>query len=525
MQNNLKNKIFSKISYTKQDYEGILDDFKKMFTGENPIVTGWDNMSETDIIFILMSIFAAHKDILNYMLDYRTLEGFMSTAKERPSIVRIANSFGYKIPSYKAGMAEFKLQAVDTEKNNAFIGFGTQFIDDNNIPWVYFDESKNFNSSDDNNNKLKLYQGILHNLSIDITNAKNTNKTHILNFPNIAIGSSYRGKPLSKLIHITSDNEEVEFKEVESLYRYDDTDKNVYELNVDPQGITYIKFHRDLDLDQYTSDDSFMFYYVTTSGDAVTRAYTISESLLPETEDSNESEFNPFSLIPTGTFFIGANPLSAERIKEDFKYYYANSDLLITHEDIKNFILNRQEVVQGINRCLVIDKQFDTAGRVNRGVNNIDLGEVKVYVIKENNELLKKDETLDEEQELQEELNKYTLAGINVIVNSEGPDDGLSARTITIKLGFDANQEFKQFLVNYINNLPIGEPITSGQINQAINNSEFRDYFNKNNGSVAIVINDKVYTELDLDYYEYATIDKNGIIDEISIIDEDDIDE
>lgn len=34
MQNNLKNKIFSKISYTKQDYEGILEDFKSMFTGE-----------------------------------------------------------------------------------------------------------------------------------------------------------------------------------------------------------------------------------------------------------------------------------------------------------------------------------------------------------------------------------------------------------------------------------------------------------------------------------------------------------
>lgn len=502
MQNNLKNKIFSKISYTKQDYEGILEDFKSMFTGENPIVTGWDNMSETDIIFILMSIFAAHKDILNYMLDYRTLEGFMSTAKERPSIVRIANSFGYKIPSYKAGMAEFKLQAVDTGKNNAYISFGTQFIDDNNIPWVYFDKSKDFNSSDDNNNKLKLYQGILHNLSIDIENAKNTNKTHILNFPNIAIGSSYRGKPLSKLIHITSDNEEVVFEEVESLYRYDDTDKKVYELNVDPQGITYIKFHRDLDLDQYTSDDNFMFYYVTTSGDAVTRAYTISESLLPET-DNVESEVNPFSLIPTGTFFIGANPLSAERIKEDFKYYYANSDLLITHEDIKNFILNRQEVVQGINRCLVIDKQFDTAGRANRGVNNIDLGEVKVYVIKEDNTPL----TSDDKQALQEELNKYTLAGINVIVNSEGLSDELSARPVVIKLGFDANQEFKQFLVSYINNLPIGEPITSGQINQAINNSEFRDYFNKNNGSV--VINGSSLVELD--YYEYATIDEGDI--------------
>src|SRR5690606_1469219 len=147
-----------------------------------------------------------------------------------------------------------------------YISFGTQFIDDNNIPWVYFDESDDFTSG----NTLKLYQGILHNLSINIENAKNTNKTHILNFPNIAIGSSYRGKPLSKLIHITSDNEVTEFKEVESLYRYDGADKKVYELNVDPQGITYIKFHRDLDLNLYKPSDNFTFYYVTTSGDAVT---------------------------------------------------------------------------------------------------------------------------------------------------------------------------------------------------------------------------------------------------------------
>ena len=74
--------------------------------------SNWNNISEADIIFIMLSLMSAHKDILNYMLDYRILESYMSTAKERASLVRIANSFGYKIPSYKAAKANLMLQVV-----------------------------------------------------------------------------------------------------------------------------------------------------------------------------------------------------------------------------------------------------------------------------------------------------------------------------------------------------------------------------------------------------------------------------
>ena len=52
---------------------------------------------------------AAHTDILNYMIDYRILENYMSTAKERASLVRIANSVGYKIRSFRPAYATFKV--------------------------------------------------------------------------------------------------------------------------------------------------------------------------------------------------------------------------------------------------------------------------------------------------------------------------------------------------------------------------------------------------------------------------------
>lgn len=482
---NLKDKIYSNISYTNQDYESILTEFKDILQGG--IQTSWNNLAETDIIMILMSVFAAHKDILNYMIDYRTLEGFMSTAKERQSIVRIANSFGYKIPSFKAGMAEFSIDAP------AYLEFGTQLADSDNIPWVYFDFSKPFILDE----LVKLYQGTLYNVTIDMTQVNNINKTYILPSPSIAIGSTYQDKRLSKLILTKSDESTEEFIEVDNLYRYNGDSTKVYELNVDPQGITYIRFHKDLNLLSYASD-TLTFYYVVTTGKLSTNPNIITITLPIDDTLVTLEERN---LYPTANFFNGADPLVSEEVKENFKHYYASSDLLITQDDIKNFVLNIQTYVNSVNRCIVIDKQFDTEGFASRGV-DIPLGEVRVYVLKNNNLEL----TPTEADVINAEINKYKMSGITIIVN-----DALARRDITINLGFAItnNEPFKEFLINYINNLPIGSIITAGQINEVINNSIYSRYFNSNNGSVKLQTS---LTELNLSYNEYANLTATNII-------------
>jgi len=487
----LKNKIYNNISLTNQTYESILQEFRDMFVGENSIDTSWDNLAETDIIMILMSIFAAHKDMLNYMLDYRTLEGFMSTAKERQSIVRIANSFGYKIQSFKAGMAEFKLL-----EGQAFLEFGTQLLDNNRIPWVYIDQDRQITSED----TIQLFQGTLYNTEINLSQVNNINKTYVLPSPSIAIGSTYQNKPLSKIILKHTIDEDIELKEVDSLYRYNSSDDfNVYELNVDPQGITYIRFHKDLDLEQY-NDREALLYYVVTTGRLESTPSNINKAL---PENSEESELIDRMLVPTQVFFNGSDPLTAEEIKEDFKYYYASSDLLITQDDIKNFVLNIQSHVQDVNRCLVIDKQFDTEGFPSRG-NDIPLGEVRVYVLKKDNTELAPVEVED----IQDEIDKHKMSGITITVNHS--TNKLIPVDITVHTGFDTsdNEAFQDFLIDYINNLPIGSTITTGQISTAINNSVYNQYFNNNNGSIKLEAN---LSELKLEYNQYANLKKDNI--------------
>ena len=102
----LKEKIYKHLSYTSQDYESILGDIISLFRSQD-LNTEWDNLSEADPIFILMHLLAAHKDILNYMLDYRVLETYALTARERASLIRLARSVGYKIPGLVPSYANY----------------------------------------------------------------------------------------------------------------------------------------------------------------------------------------------------------------------------------------------------------------------------------------------------------------------------------------------------------------------------------------------------------------------------------
>lgn len=460
----LKDKLYEKLSYTSQDYNSILQELIEVFNGSTGVETNWDNVSEADIMFIVMSLMAAHKDILNYMLDYRILESFMSTARERSSLVRIANSFGYKVPSYKAAKANFLFTNVTGSQSTTFtLPSFTQFTDQSNVPWVYIGEDIQITK---NETEVALYQGTGSSITINPLNINRENMTHIFSSLNIAIGNNADNLGVSRLVVQKEQDIEV-WQEVENLYTYAGADPRVYEFNVDAQGITYIKFLETIDLNDYI-DFTFTIFFVNTQGNTV-------KSINGQMNGFITGNVELFMKLEASTLVEGSSPLKISEIREDFKRYYAGIDSLVTLNDYKNFVLNRQKAVLGISKCLVIDGQGDTlSGSGNSVFTGTNVG---IYVLKTNNTQL----TTGERNALLEKISKYKITGIITTINGltgAGTGADIASKLVLINFnGATLTAAFKDFIIDYIEQKQIGESLTTSELYTLILNSIYAPTF------------------------------------------------
>lgn len=90
------NPIFS---YTKRDYEAA----RQEGISKIPELSGgqWSDLNATDPGIIILDYVHALVDMINYYQDHQALETFMTTAKERANIFRIAKQLSYEIRSAK----------------------------------------------------------------------------------------------------------------------------------------------------------------------------------------------------------------------------------------------------------------------------------------------------------------------------------------------------------------------------------------------------------------------------------------
>lgn len=90
------NPIFS---YTKRDYESA----RQEGISKIPELSGglWSDLNATDPGIIILDYVHALVDMINYYQDHQALETFMTTAKERANIFRIAKQLSYEIRSAK----------------------------------------------------------------------------------------------------------------------------------------------------------------------------------------------------------------------------------------------------------------------------------------------------------------------------------------------------------------------------------------------------------------------------------------
>lgn len=456
----LKENLLSKLSYTSRDYESIMRDLINILKSDDTFkVKNWDNLSEADPLFIILSLMAAHTDILNYMIDYRILENYMSTAKERASLVRIANSVGYKIRSFRPAYATFKVTALSTPATLELEPLGTQFTDDSGVGWAYAGPTRELTAEDlTNGTYLGFVQGAI--ATFDIWPSKISNRTHIFSNMQVAIGSNIDNTITSRL-KITGTSGEEEWTEVESVLG---KTGQVYELNVDPLGTTYIRFPSDFDPTKYADSPMTLTYLVTNGFETQVQPSSISNPSL--------SNFT-FERVTNGSIFVyGSNPATTDEIREGYKMYMYSGDSLISLADIKNYILNIQKLVPGIKKCLVIDSTLDTSfgkGSAEFDPEAFKPGEFGVFVLKDNNTGLTDAELLtdDELGLLQEDIDAKKPAGtVATIANP-------TKQPIRIELNplpseqVDANF-IKSIIKEYVNNKEIGESLSAGEIFELI---------------------------------------------------------
>lgn len=453
----LKSLLESKLSYTNEDYASILAELIDLFKGPNPISENWNNMSESDPLFMMMHLLAAHKDIANYMLDYRIREAFMSTALERASLVRNANSFGYKIPGYRASRALFTVS--QSSANPVKIKDFAQFIDSTNgVSWTFINDVTVVEDEDGSEDSLvaefalgadiELFQGTPLEYTISINNIDQSSKTHILPNQNIAIGSNYSSKGCSRLVLRKSNENPIIFKEVENVLDETNILSKCYELNTDAQGITYIKFPKTFDINEY-SNYTATLYVIATQGSSIAPGLSQVAGIGYNASD----EAIEIALLPGDTedFFLGSLPATPQEIKEGFKSYYAGVNTLVTIEDIKNFVLNVQREVPDIAKCHVVDRYDDTEfGTGSTAL--FDPLNVGIYVLKEDNveltgnELGRLLEVLETKVELPKEI---------FMNNANLQNNPLLHKPLSLKTGVLLSTDARQAIVDYVNSKPI----------------------------------------------------------------------
>ena len=96
-----ENPIFS---YTKRDYEGS----RKEGISRIPILSSgnWTDLNATDPGVIILDYLHALVDMVQYYQDHQALESFLSTAKERSNIFRLAKQLSYEIRSAKGALCD-----------------------------------------------------------------------------------------------------------------------------------------------------------------------------------------------------------------------------------------------------------------------------------------------------------------------------------------------------------------------------------------------------------------------------------
>lgn len=441
----LKKAIYDRISYTNLDYDSIMSGIIEMFFptgGREPISYSWDNVSEADPFFIQLHLLAAHIDILNYMIDYRVRESFMSTAVERASMVRHANSRGYKIPSYFPAVAKYKyVSGADIS-----ISKGTIFTGADGLSYTYLGEDI---SPLQTGGEIDLVQGHRIEMVFNKSLVEETSRTKVISNFEVAVMPHEKAARTS---YLTVDN--VEYTEVPNLATYNGNNRNVYELNVDPYRQTYIKFLPEFF--ELSGDPEVTLNFIITDGRNIVG---LDDTIVYEYINNNEETVEAVFELVDGSVELGRNPAEEAEIKDGFINFCITNSGVVTLRDYYNqlFKYGNTEL-----KALTIDSEYKYTNNKGYEAHSENKGTKDVRMVVN---------SFDNTKIKNTDFTNLVIAGVTHEIVESIP------KNTYIKLGASVPTDLKYLIMDYINNKDIGSKLTVGEISHFILRSQFGSLF------------------------------------------------
>lgn len=108
-----------------------------------PIISkgDWTDLNPTDPGMIILDYVHALVDMIQYYQDHNALETFISTAKERKNIFRIAEQLSYNIPSAKGAKVDVEFYVKEAYNNTIYIPKHTVVYTSSNIKFLTLEDA------------------------------------------------------------------------------------------------------------------------------------------------------------------------------------------------------------------------------------------------------------------------------------------------------------------------------------------------------------------------------------------------
>ena len=121
MADNASSSYIPQVDYTSRDYETIREDLLNLIPNYAP---NWTNRDPSDFGVTLVELFSYMGDLLNFYIDRAANEGFLATASQRDSILRIASMLNYTPTESTPAIVE--LSFSNSSATNKTVPAGTQ---------------------------------------------------------------------------------------------------------------------------------------------------------------------------------------------------------------------------------------------------------------------------------------------------------------------------------------------------------------------------------------------------------------
>lgn len=312
-----ENPVFS---YTKRDYEGS----RQEGISKIPLLSNgqWTDLNATDPGIVILDYVHALVDMMSYYLDHQALEAFITTAKERANVFRLAKQMSYKIRSAQGAICDVEFGLARPEPDNLYnytikipkytvvsTLSGIQYLTREDA-FLEPDASSVIVTCSQGRLNTYKYQGTGISRYSDVVGAKNQSIRLIDN--NIEIDS------------ITiKDNTEKEWTAIDHIV-FAEENSRVYEVELNPDNTITIKFGDGLRGKVPSTSDYLTISYITTDaeeGRVSMRSLTYLKSSIyneydEEGNPTEDAQYIPFTVDNNNPSSGGSSPQSTQEIRD-----------------------------------------------------------------------------------------------------------------------------------------------------------------------------------------------------------------